>query len=196
MRARLRGWGGGDGGGGDETDGCGEGGEGCGGGERREGRRRRRAWRQWRVRQRRRGWRHRAAAGQRAQCLPHAASKPTPLTRDEVSDCSVWMRVGRGASPGLTLVHIAGQAVRQAALMQCRGSAIAGTSRRAALRPRAPACTGRATWDARPAARGGGGRRAGGGGGRGAAADQRAWTARTSSGAARRCRVLPLTALR
>ena len=92
--------------------------------------------------------------------------------------------MGRGASPGLTLVHIAGQAVRQAALMQCRGSAIAGTSRRAALRPRAPACTGRATWDARPAARGGGGRRAGGGGGRGAAADQRAWIARTSSGAA------------
>ena len=112
-------------------------------------------------------------------------------TRD-VSDCSVCrMRVGRGASPGLTLVHIAGQAVRQAALMQCRGSAIAGLSRRAALRPRAPACTGRATWDARPAARGGGGRRAGGGGGRGAAADQRAWIARTSSGAARRCRVLP-----
>ena len=68
-------------GGGDETDGCSEGGEGCGGGERREGRRRRRAWRQWRVRQRRRGWRHRAAAGQRAQCLFHAASKPTPLTR-------------------------------------------------------------------------------------------------------------------
>ena len=102
-------------------------------------------------------------------------------TRGATAPCR--MRVGRGASPGLTLVHIAGQAVGASGCthVQCRGSAIVGMSRRAALRPRAPACTGRATWDARPAARGGGGRRAGGGGGRGAAADQRAWMARNSS---------------